>query len=296
MAVLTPVTDPDDPRLADYVDLRDVRLRRRLEAEHGLFMAEGEKVIRRAAAAGYASRSFLLTERWLGSLSDVLDAAAGVPCYVAPPDVVEKVTGYHVHRGALAAMHRRPLPSVAEVLAEATRVRVLEDLVEHANVGTLSPVSLQTSRIAVFEDMVDPTNLGAAFRSAAALGIDAVLVTPRCVDPLYRRAVKASMGTVFQLPWTRIAPWPRGIDILHEHGYVTAALTLNQDAIRLDELAARQDQRLALIFGTEGDGLSPRTVARANLKVRIPMRAGVDSLNVAAAAAVAFYAISTGRR
>lgn len=258
------VEDPGDPRLADYVALTDVELRRRREPAEGLFVAEGEKVIRRAVAAGYPMRSCLLEDRWLPALEDLL-ASVDAPVYVASRELLEAVTGYVVHRGALAAMARKPLPTAEELTAGADRLAVLEDVNDH-------------------------TNVGAAFRSAAALGIDAILVTPRCADPLYRRSIKVSMGAVFQVPWTRISPWPGGIDMLRAAGFTTAALVLGEDAITLDELAARRSERLALIFGSEGDGLRPSTIAAADVSVRIPMSGGVDSLNVAAAAAVAFYA------
>ncbi len=261
---LVEVGGVDDPRLADYVALRDVQLRTSLEAEHGLFLAEGEKVVRRAIAAGYRPRSFLMAPRWVDALSDVLAAAGDVPVYVAPEPVIEGVTGFHVHRGALASLHRRPLPPVSAVLAQARRVVVLEDLVDH-------------------------TNVGAVFRSAAALGVDAVLVTPRCADPLYRRSIKVSMGTVFQVPWTRLDPWPDGIELLKEVGYVVAGMTLGEDAITLDELAAQDHPNLALVFGTEGHGLRPETDRMLDARVTIPMMNGVDSLNVAASSAVAFY-------
>jgi tRNA G18 (ribose-2'-O)-methylase SpoU len=258
------VTDPDDPRLADYTALTDVELRRRREPAEGLFIAEGEKVIRRAAAAGYGMRSMLLTAKWLDVMADVIEAATA-PVYLVDPALAEQVTGYHVHRGALASMARAPLPDPAGLLRGARR-------------------------IAVFEDTVDHANMGAAFRNAAALSVDAVLLTPRCADPLYRRAVKVSMGTVFQIPWTRLESWPADLELLRRHGFVTAALCLAEDAMTLDELAARRDAKLALLLGTEGDGLSPAALRGADLRVSIPMAGGVDSLNVAAASAVAFYA------
>ena len=258
-----PLTDPADERLADYRDLTDVALRRRIEPAAGLYMAEGAKVISRALAGGHRPRSLLVAERWLDSVESLVDAHT--PIYVAPAAVLESVTGYDVHRGALAAMHRPALASVADVVRDARLVVVLEGIVDH-------------------------TNVGAAFRSAAALGVDAVLVTPDCADPLYRRSVRVSMGTVFAVPWTRVAPWPAGVDLLRGLGFVVAALALADDAIPLDDLAANLPERLALVLGTEGDGLAPRTVAAADLVVRIPMAAGVDSLNVAAAAAVAFWA------
>jgi tRNA G18 (ribose-2'-O)-methylase SpoU len=258
------VTDPADPRLVDYTDLTDVQLRRRREPAEGLFIAEGEKVIRRALDAGYRMRSMLLTPKWLDHMADVI-AATVAPVHVVEPDLAEQVTGYHVHRGALASMERKPLPGAAELLAGARRVAVFEDIVDHANIG-------------------------AAFRNAAGLGVDAVLLTPRCADPLYRRSVKVSMGTVFQVPWTRLESWPQDIDTIRSAGFAVAALCLSDQAISLDELAARNDERLALVFGTEGDGLARRTLAAVDDHVRIPMDAGVDSLNVAAASAVVFYA------
>jgi tRNA G18 (ribose-2'-O)-methylase SpoU len=258
----------DLPLLADYVGLTDVALRRRTEPERGLYIAESEKVIRRALAAGHRPRSYLMAERWLTDLADVVADAErdGVPVFVGEYDVMEQLTGFHLHRGALAAMQRPELPSLASLLADARRVLVLEDIVDH-------------------------TNVGAAFRSGAALGIDAILVTPRCADPFYRRAIRVSMGTVFQVPWTRVEPWPQGIAALRAEGFTVAALALESDAVPLDELAAHPPDRLALVLGTEGDGLSRRTVRDADLTVRIPMAGGVDSLNVAAAAAVAMWAL-----
>ncbi|MFC4032146.1 TrmH family RNA methyltransferase [Streptomyces polygonati] len=261
--------DPGDPRLADYTSLTDVELRRRREPAEGLFIAEGEKVIRRAAAAGYGMRSMLLSAKWLGVMGDVIEAATA-PVYLVDPALAEQVTGYHVHRGALASMARRPLPAPAGLLGGARR-------------------------IAVFEDTVDHANLGAAFRNAAALDVDAVLLTPRCADPLYRRAVKVSMGSVFQVPWTRLDSWPAGMELLRRHGFVTAALCLAEESITLDQLAARRDDKLALLLGTEGDGLSPAALREADLRVAIPMARGVDSLNVAAASALAFYMTRVAR-
>ncbi len=266
------ITDPGDPRLADYVSLTDVALRRRTEPERGLYVAESEKVIRRALAAGHRPRSFLMAARWLTDLTDVVAQAreGGIPVYAGDHDVIETLTGFHLHRGALAAMQRPVLPPVGELLASARRVLVLEDIVDH-------------------------TNVGACFRSAAALGVDAVLVTPRCADPLYRRSVRVSMGTVFQVPWTRIEPWPRGgPEVLREHGFTVAAFALADDAVTLDALAADPPERLALVLGTEGDGLTRHTIAAADLAVRIPMAGGVDSLNVAAACAVALWALRPG--
>lgn len=262
------ITDLSDPRLADYVGLTDVALRRRLEPERGLYLAESEKVIRRALSVGHRPRSFLMASRWLTDLADVVAAAErdGLPVFVGEHPVIEELTGFHLHRGALAAMHRPTLPTVEQVVAGARRVVVLEDIVDH-------------------------TNVGAIMRSCAALGVDAVLVTPRCADPLYRRAIRVSMGTVFQVPWTRIDPWPGGVELLRSAGFTVAALALDERSISLDELAADPPPRLALVLGTEGDGLSPRTLAAADAVVRIPMAGEVDSLNVAAASAVAMYAL-----
>ncbi|HVN13390.1 MAG TPA: RNA methyltransferase [Kineosporiaceae bacterium] len=258
----------DDGRLTDYVGLTDVALRSRREPELGLYLAESDKVIRRALDAGHRPRSLLLSERRLEPLAPLVDRVltAGAPVFTGPSAVLESITGFNVHRGAIAAMHRPALPPPAEVLHDSRRVVVLEDVVDH-------------------------TNVGAAFRSVAGLGADAVLVTPRCADPLYRRAVRVSMGSVFQVPWTRIAPWPEAVGVLREAGFTVAALALHRDAVPLDRLAAHPPGRLALVLGTEGDGLAPATVAAADLAVRIPMRGGVDSLNVAAATAVALWAL-----
>lgn len=269
MAELVRISDPEDPRLADYRDLRDVQLRLSVEAAEGLFLAEGEKVVRRAVEAGFAPRSFLMAERWLPGLSDVL-ATSDAPCYVVTESLAEATTGFHVHRGALASLARRPLPAVDELLADVRthprpRVAVLEGLVDHANVGSI-------------------------FRNAAALGVQGVLVTPQCADPLYRRAVKTSMGSVLQIPWTRTGTMPETLVTLRAHGFTTAALTLAEDAMDLESLVARQEPALALVFGTEGAGIDPRTARQVDLRVRIPMTPGVDSLNVAAATAVTFYA------
>ncbi|MDM8086004.1 RNA methyltransferase [Cellulomonas cellasea] len=272
---IIPLTDPADERLADYVSLTDVALRSKHEPAKGLYIAESSTVLRRAIDAGHRPRSVLVSPRWLPDLEEMLaslpDDGTRVPVYVAEPDVLEAITGFHVHRGALAAMHRPVLPSV-------------EDVLRGARGGN------GARRVAVLEDIVDHTNVGAAFRSAAALGVDAVLVTPRCADPLYRRSVRVSMGTVFQVPWTRIDEWPAGMETLRDAGFVTAALALSDDSISLDALERDLPERLALILGAEGHGLKATTVAAADLTVRIPMAGGVDSLNVAAAAAVAFWA------
>lgn len=267
MVQLVEITSADDPRLADYRDLRDVELRKHLEAEHGLFLAEGEKVVRRAIEAGYDARSFLMAPRWLGGLADVLDRSAA-PCYVLDEALAEEVTGFHVHRGALASLRRRPLPSVDDVLDGARSVLVLEDLVDH-------------------------TNVGAILRSGAALGFDAVLLAPRCADPLYRRSIKVAMGAVFSLPWTRLPDWYDALPDLAERGFTTVALTLAPDAVPIEEAVAGVD-KVALVLGSEGHGLSARWEQSAERRAIIPMSAGIDSLNVAAATAVACYV--TARR
>ncbi|NCD19906.1 MAG: RNA methyltransferase [Actinobacteria bacterium] len=279
--MIVELSDPDDPRVVEYTNLTDVALRTRVEPERGVYIAESSAVMRRAVAAGHRPRSFLMAPRWLESVADVLQQAGGapdggeLPVYVAPEELLRGVTGFHLHRGALASMDRPVLPDVAALLAGA-----------RGGAGA--------RRVVVLEDIVDHTNVGAVVRSAAALGVDAVLVTPRCADPLYRRAVRVSMGTIFQVPWTRIGPWPDGIDLLRSLGFTVAALALGEGSIPLDELAARAPERLALVLGTEGDGLAARTIARADLSVTIPMAGGVDSLNVAAAGAVAFWATRLG--
>lgn len=267
MATIVEIDDPADPRLADYRDLRDVELRKHLEATHGLFLAEGEKVVRRAVAAGFAPRSFLMAPRWLDGLADEL-AGSDAPCYVMSEALAEEVTGFHVHRGALASMERLPLPPVESVLDGARSVLVLEDIVDH-------------------------TNVGAIFRSGAALGFDAVLLAPRCADPLYRRAIKVSMGAVFTTPWTRLPDWADALPALSAQGFTTVALTLAPDAVPVEEAVAGLG-RVALVLGSEGHGLSPRWEQTADRRAIIAMAPGIGSLNVAAATAVACY-IATRR-
>ncbi|WP_423924070.1 TrmH family RNA methyltransferase [Frigoribacterium sp. 2-23] len=262
---ITRITDLDHVDLADYNRLTDVALRRVTEPEGGLYIAESSKVIERALRAGHRPRSVLLTERWLADLEPLVTDYDG-QIFVGDAALLETLTGYHLHRGALAAMHRPELPSVADVVRDARRVVVLEDIVDH-------------------------TNVGAIFRAVAGLGADAVLVTPRCADPLYRRSVRVSMGTVLQVPWTRLPDWPEGADLLHEHGFEIAALALSDDAVTLDAYAAAPPERVALLLGTEGDGLSRHALQACDTVVTIPMLHGVDSLNVAAASAVALWAL-----
>jgi tRNA G18 (ribose-2'-O)-methylase SpoU len=267
------VTDPADPRLVDYLGLTDVARRSRHEPEAGFYIAESEKVIRRSYAAGHRPRSMLVLDRALEPLADLVAAfeADGAEVFAAATEVIDAVTGFHVHRGALASMARPAAVDPAELLAR-------------------RPADGSRPRVAVFEDLADTTNLGAAFRSSAGLGVDAVLLTPRCADPLYRRAVRVSMGTVFQVPWARFDRWPDDLDLLREKGFRAVALGLVDGAVPLDELVKRERGPLAMILGTEGAGLAPQTLARADVVCRIPMAGGVDSLNVAAAAAVAFWA------
>lgn len=265
MATFIDIDDPADSRLADYVSLRDVNLRKSLEAEQGLFIAEGAKVIRRACEAGYPPRSFLLAPRWIDGLRDLFDDL-DVEVYVVSEALAEQVTGFHVHRGALASMCRQTRWSAAD-LTDARRLVVCEDIVDH-------------------------TNVGAIIRCAAGIGWDGVLLAPRAADPLYRRAIKTSMGTVFQLPWARLEDWSGGLDELRNHGFTVAAMALSDDSVTLDEFSAdlrANPRKVALLMGTEGAGLSSHWISQADVVVRIPMAGGVDSLNVAAAAAVACY-------
>ncbi len=268
------ITDFHAPELDTFARLTEAQLRSRLEPEKGLFIAESPKVITRALNAGYEPVSLLMERRHIdGDAAELLARCPDVPVYTADRDVLAGLTGYELTRGVLCAMRRRPLPPVAELLSDARRVAVLEGIVDH-------------------------TNVGAIFRSAAALSMDAVLVTPTCCDPLYRRAVRVSMGTVFQVPWTRIgetaADWPeKGLESLRSLGFKTAAMALSDDSVSIDDEALRTEEKLAIILGTEGDGLSARTIADCDYTVKIPMSHQVDSLNVAAASAVAFWELRT---
>jgi tRNA G18 (ribose-2'-O)-methylase SpoU len=260
-----------DARLADYIRLTDAALRTHLEAEHGLFIAEGTKVITRAVAAGYPVRSMLLGKSRLADLPALAGAAGDAPVYVVPDEVAESLTGYRVHRGALASLARKPLPEVAAVTGSARRIVVLEDLVDHGNVGAI-------------------------FRCAAALGVDAVVLSPRCADPLYRRSVKVSMGAVFAIPYARMTGWYDGLVELRSSGFRVLALTPDEQAAPIAS-ALKSADRVALLLGTEGDGLSGRWLHEADEAVRIPMNpaaraAGVDSLNVVAAAAIACHLLT----
>lgn len=272
MANIIEVTDLADPRLAPYVSLTEAQLRNRLEPELGIFIAESPKVIDRALDAGYEPVSLLMERKHLaGQGAPIIERCGGVPVYTASDDLLAQLTGYPLTRGVLCAMRRPTLPTVEELCRDARRVAVLENIVDH-------------------------TNIGAIFRSAAALGMDAVLVTPSCCDPLYRRSARVSMGTVFQVPWTRIGEtcgdWPQsGLDRLRALGFKTVAMALRNDTVDIDDPGLQNAEKLAIVLGTEGDGLKPETIAQCDDTVKIPMARGVDSLNVAAASAVAFWAL-----
>ncbi|MGK5684378.1 TrmH family RNA methyltransferase [Actinoplanes sp. URMC 104] len=255
------ITDPADDRLGDYRALTDLELRTKWEPPNGLFIAEGELVLRRALRAGYRPRSYLVDAKRTDQIADLPGDA---PVYAATPAVLEQATGFHVHRGVLASFHRAPLRAAEEVVAAARRVAVLEDVNNH-------------------------TNIGAVFRGAAALGIDAVLLSPTCADPLYRRSVRVSMGEVFAIPYARLEPWPDGLQLLRDAGFTVLALTPAPDAVPLQRLTSSQREKAALLLGAEGPGLSKNALAASDVPVKIPMRRNVDSLNVAAAAAVAFW-------
>jgi tRNA G18 (ribose-2'-O)-methylase SpoU len=257
------IDDPDDGRIADYRALTDVELRTRWEPPNGLFIAEGELVLRRALRAGYRPRSYLVDARRLDQFTDL----PGVPVYTADQEVLRRITGFHVHRGVLASFHRRPLPTAAEVLAGARRVVVCEDVNNH-------------------------TNLGAVFRGAAALGMDGVLLSPSCADPLYRRSVRVSMGEVFAVPYATLRPWPGALAEVRGAGFSLLAMTPDRAAVPIQRLGATYRHRPALLLGAEGAGLSTAALAASDQRVTIPMRRGVDSLNVAAAAAVACWELT----
>jgi tRNA G18 (ribose-2'-O)-methylase SpoU len=258
------------PELDVFARLTEAQLRNKQDPEKGLFIAESPKVIERALNAGYEPVSLLMEQKHItGDAAEIIARCGDIPVYTAEREVLAGLTGYELTRGVLCALRRRPLPSVEELCASA-------------------------HRIAILESIVDPTNVGAIFRSAAALNLDAVLVTPTCCDPLYRRAVRVSMGTVFQIPWTRIGnthtDWPHpGMDQLKALGFKTAAMALSDDSVSIDDPTLASEEKLAIILGTEGDGLSLRTIADCDYTVRIPMSHQVDSLNVAAASAVAFW-------
>lgn len=270
MSHIIQVTDFSDPALDLFARLTEHQLRNRLEPEKGIFIAESPKVIRRALDAGHQPVALLMERKQLlGQGADIVARCGDVPVYTADDGVLEALTGYPLTRGVLCAMRRPQLPTVEDLCRDARRVAVLEGIVDH-------------------------TNVGAIFRSAAAIGLDGVLVTPTCCDPLYRRSVRVSMGTIFQVPWTRIGDspedWPqKGLERLRALGFRTVATALREDALDIDDPRLTQVDKLAIVMGTEGDGLAADTIARCDFTARIPMRPGVDSLNVAAASAVAFW-------
>lgn len=261
------ITDLSHNGLQDYVGLTDVALRKVSEPERGLYIAESSKVIQRAIHAGHVPRSVLLQEQWLEDIEPLVSSFDDCVIYVGSSELLQALTGFEMHRGALASMHRPELPSLSDLLGDAKRVVVLEDIVDH-------------------------TNVGAIFRAVAGLGADAVLITPRCADPLYRRSVRVSMGTVLQVPWTRLPEWPEARNLLHEAGFHVAAMALADDAVSLRHFALNQPEKIALVFGSEGDGLSYQALEACDTVVTIPMLHGVDSLNVASASAVALYALT----
>lgn len=270
------ITDFNSSALDVYARLTEAQLLNRDRPQDGLFIAESPKVIERALDAGYEPVSILTEKRHVkGEGREIIRRCQDIPVYTAEFDVLTKLTGFKLTRGMLCAMHRKPLPSVEEICRGA-------------------------SRIAVLENVMNPTNVGAIIRSAAALNMDAVLLTPGCSNPLYRRAIRVSMGTVFQIPWTFICQedagaWPgAGFTFLHEQGFSTAAMALSDHSVSIDHPDVCAEKKLAVILGTEGDGLSPETINMCDYTVKIPMYHGVDSLNVAAASAVAFWQL--GRR
>lgn len=263
------ITDIDGDELAPYRDLTDVALRSRAEPAAGIYMAESAKVIRRAIAAGHTPISIITEHKWLSTfVDDVADIVEGT-IFVGTPELLESVTGFHVHRGAIAAMRRPPLASVTELIAGARRVIILDGIADH-------------------------TNVGAAFRAVAGLGADAILITEECADPFYRRSVRVSMGTVLQVPWTRMPAWTVTRKLLHDAGFEIAAFALTDDAVPLDDYVTRVPEKLAIVLGSEGYGLGPDALEAADAVVKIPMSHGVDSLNVAAACAVATWALRPG--
>lgn len=269
-AKIITISDFDAPELDVYARLNEVQLFRYNEPQKGIFVAESPAVIERAMDAGCIPVSFLMEEKYVeGKGSALLKRFPEAPCYVAPLEILERLTGFKLTRGMLCAMNRLDLPSAEEILKEARRIVILENV-------------------------VNPTNIGAIFRSAAALGIDAVLLTKACCDPLYRRSARVSMGTVFQIPWTYIeGEWPKdGLAFLKEKGFKTAAMALCDDTIALGDSSLHNIEKLAIIMGTEGDGLCQSTIADSDFTVKIPMANGVDSLNVAAASAVAFWELT----
>ena len=265
MANIIEIEDFTAPELDVYARLTEAQLLNKFEPKKGMFIAESPKVIERALDAGCVPVSILIEKSKIGGESmEVIERCGDIPTYTAELDVLTNLTGYQLTRGLLCAMLRPQLKTV-------------EEIIEGAN------------RIAILEEVMNPTNVGAIFRSAAALGIDAVLLTPGCTNPLYRRSARVSMGTVFQVPWTYLPVWPRDLRILKEKGFKTVAMALKDDSVFIDDPVLQSEEKLAIILGTEGDGLKDNTILNCDYTVKIPMYHGVDSLNVAAASAVAFW-------
>ena len=273
MSEFIKIEDFSDPRLDIFVRLTGAQLRSKIESERGVFIAESPTVIEVALDSGCEPIALLTDEKLInGAVAKIIERCSDVPIYTATKDVLENLTGFALTRGALCAMKRPPMPSLDELLKDARTVAVLENI-------------------------ADSTNIGAIFRSAAALGVDAVLVTPDCCDPLCRRAVRVSMGTIFRVPWGVIGDdhedWrKRGIDLLHEHGFKTAAMALTEDSVNIDDEALMKEGKVAIILGTEGTGLSKTTIEKSDYTVMIPMANEVDSLNVAAAGVIAFWQLT----
>lgn len=265
------VADLEDPRLDEYLRLSEAHLRMRSDVENGLYIAESTKVVQRSIKAGHVPRSFLLAEKHLEQLAEEFNQFPDTPIFIGDDQQLQDLVGFHLHRGAMAAMNRPDPLDLDEVLEASSRIAILEDIADH-------------------------TNLGAIIRSASGLGVDAVLLTPKCVDPWYRRSARVSMGTVFDLPWVRMQSWPEDIQTLKKHGYEMLAVELTDDAIPLNEVEIKAGQKVAMILGNEGRGVTDEALAAVDQTVIIPMHRGVDSLNVGAASAIAFWHLCSAPR
>lgn len=265
------VADLHDARLDEYLRLSEAHLRMRTDVENGLYIAESTKVVQRAINAGHTPRSFLLAEKHLGQLVAEFNRFPDAPIFIGDDAQLQDLVGFHLHRGAMAAMNRPAPRDLDEVLAASSRVAILEDIADH-------------------------TNLGAIIRSASGLGIDAVLLTPKCVDPWYRRSARVSMGTVFDLPWVRLESWPRDIERIRAHGYRMLAMELTDDAVPLNDIQLAAGEKAAMILGNEGRGVTAEALAAVDTTVIIPMHREVDSLNVGAASAIAFWHLCSSPR
>ncbi|MEF9982146.1 MAG: RNA methyltransferase [Glutamicibacter sp.] len=268
---ILPVADLADSRLDEYLRLSEANLRMRTDVENGLYIAESTKVVQRAINAGHVPRSFLLAEKHLDQLTEEFNRFPDAPIFIGDDRQLQDLVGFHLHRGAMAAMNRPEPLDLDEALEASSRVAILEDIADH-------------------------TNLGAIIRSASGLGVDAVLLTPKCVDPWYRRSARVSMGTVFDLPWVRMLSWPEDIQTLKRHGYEMLAMELTEDAIPLNEVEIKSGQKVAMILGNEGRGVTDEALAAVDRTVIIPMYREVDSLNVGAASAIAFWHLCSAPR